>query len=135
MAKKKGLTSDKLLEQEVDSTIPQPTDVELKALYAVQREQLGKPFEEVKVQLLSTLRNARIRQARQEYSDPFTQLRLRVEWMFTGDGQGLAKTVQNAGVTLLTVRNRRITNLIAKAALSSLQFGGPLCLSELASTV
>jgi Protein-disulfide isomerase len=67
-AKKKGLTTDKLLEQEVDSKIPQPTDVELKALYAVQREQLGKPFEEAKVQLLSTLRNARIQQARQEYS-------------------------------------------------------------------
>ena len=68
-AKKKGLTTDKLLEQEVDSKIPQPTDVELNALYAVQREQLGKPFEEAKVQLGATLRNARIRQARQEYTD------------------------------------------------------------------
>lgn len=68
-AKKKGVTTDKLLEQEVDAKIPQATDVELKALYDVQRDQLGKPFEEAKVQLGSTLRNARIRQARQEYTD------------------------------------------------------------------
>jgi protein-disulfide isomerase len=68
-AKKKGITPDKLLEQEVDAKIPQATDVELRALYDVQREQLGKPFEEAKVQLQSTLRNARIRQARQEYTD------------------------------------------------------------------
>lgn len=67
-AKKKGVTTDKLLEQEVDAKIPEATDVELKALYAVQREQLGKPFEEAKVQLQSTLRYARIQQARQEYS-------------------------------------------------------------------
>lgn len=68
-AKKKGVTTEKLLEQEVDAKIPEATDVELKALYAVQREQLGKPFDEAKVQLGSTLRNARIRQARQEYTD------------------------------------------------------------------
>jgi protein-disulfide isomerase len=66
-AKKKGLTTDKLLEQEVDAKVPDGTDVELKALYAVQREQLGKPFEEAKALLQSTLRNARIQQARQEY--------------------------------------------------------------------
>jgi len=52
----------------VDAKVPDPTDVELKALYVVQREQLGKPFEEVKAQLQSILRNARIRQAREEYS-------------------------------------------------------------------
>ena len=67
-AKKKGVTADKLLEQEADSRVPEATDVELKALYAVQKEQLGKPFDEAKVQLGSTLRNARIQQARQEYT-------------------------------------------------------------------
>jgi len=67
-AKKKGVTTDKLLEQEVDAKIPEGTDVELRALYAVQRDQLGKPFEEAKVQLQTTLRMARIQQGRQEYS-------------------------------------------------------------------
>ena len=34
-AEKKGLTADKLLEQEVDSKMPEPSDVEINAVYAV----------------------------------------------------------------------------------------------------
>ena len=69
-AKKKGLTADKLLEQEVDAKIAEPTDVELKAVYAVQKEQKeqNRTFEEMKPQLAQTLKRARIQQARQEYS-------------------------------------------------------------------
>ena len=68
-AKKKGLTTEKLLEQEVDTKVPESTDAELNAVYAVQREQLGgKPFEEVKPQLQQTLKRAKIQQARVEYS-------------------------------------------------------------------
>src|SRR5258706_2349551 len=66
-AKKKGVSADKLYEQEVDAKIAEPTDVELKAIYAVQKEQ-NRPFEEVKPQLAQTLKRARIQQARQEYS-------------------------------------------------------------------
>src|SRR5262249_26914877 len=67
-AKKKGLTTEKLLEQEVDAKVPEPTDVELNAIYAVQREQLNRPFEEAKGQLTQTLKNAKIQQARKEYA-------------------------------------------------------------------
>jgi len=68
-ANKKALTTEKLYEQEVDSKVPEPTEVELNAVYAVQREQLGsRPFEEVKAQLTQTLKNARIQQARKEYA-------------------------------------------------------------------
>lgn len=67
-AKKKGLTTEKLLEQEVDAKVPEPTDAELTAVYAVQREQIGRPFNEVKGQLQQGLKNAKIAQARQEYS-------------------------------------------------------------------
>jgi len=67
-AKKKGLTTDKLLEQEVDAKVAEPTDVELNAIYAVQREQINRPFEEVKTQLQQALKKAKIQQARQEYS-------------------------------------------------------------------
>jgi protein-disulfide isomerase len=66
-AKKKGLTTDKLLEQEVDSKVPEPADAELSAVYTVQREQLNRPFEEVKTQLQQNLKRARIQQAKQEY--------------------------------------------------------------------
>jgi protein-disulfide isomerase len=67
-AKKKGLTTEKLLEQEVDSKLPEPTDAEVGAIYAVQKEQINRPFEEVKTQLQQTLKRAKIQQARQDYS-------------------------------------------------------------------
>jgi protein-disulfide isomerase len=67
-AKKKGLTTEKLLEQEVDAKVPEPTDAEIGAVYAMQREQLNKPLDELKGQLQQTLKRAKIQQARQEYS-------------------------------------------------------------------
>ncbi len=67
-AKKKGLSTEKLYEQEVDAKVPEPTDVELNAIYAVQKEQLNRPFEEVKAQLQQNLKRAKTQQARQEYS-------------------------------------------------------------------
>jgi len=67
-AKKKGLTTEKLYEQEVDSKVAEPTDVELNAIYAVQREQINRPFEEVKTQLAQSLKRAKTQQARQEYA-------------------------------------------------------------------
>ena len=67
-AKKKGLTTDKLLEQEVDAKVPEATEVELKAVYVVQRDQLGgRSFQDAKIQLQQSLKNARIQQGRQEY--------------------------------------------------------------------
>ncbi len=68
-ARKKGVsTTEKLLELEVESKVPEPTEVELRAIYAIQREQLGgRPFPEVKAQLSQSLKNARTQQARQEY--------------------------------------------------------------------
>jgi len=67
-AKKKGFTTDMLLQQEVDAKVVEPTNVELNAIYAVQKEQLNRPFEEVKPQLQQNLKKAKIQQARQEYS-------------------------------------------------------------------
>ncbi len=67
-AKKKSMTTDKLYEQEVDTKVAEPTDTELNAIYAVQKEQLNRPFEEVKPQLQQNLKRAKIQQARQEYS-------------------------------------------------------------------
>jgi protein-disulfide isomerase len=67
-AKKKGLTADKLFEQEVDSKMPEPTDAEINAVYAVQKDQIKRPLEEVKPQLQQNLKRAKIQIARQEYS-------------------------------------------------------------------
>ena len=67
-AKKKGITTEKLLEQEVDSKVPEPTEAELQAVYAVQREQLSRPYGDVKTQLQQNLKRAKTQQARLEYS-------------------------------------------------------------------
>ncbi len=66
-AKKKGVTTEKLFEQEVDAKVTEPTDVELNAVYLVQKAQLNRPFEEVKPQLTQSLKQAKIQQARQDY--------------------------------------------------------------------
>ncbi len=66
-AKKKGLAADKVLEQEVDSKVPDPPEGELQALYIVQKQQLGKPFNDLRPQLVQLLKKARIQEAREEY--------------------------------------------------------------------
>src|SRR2546426_6976191 len=66
-AKKKGIPTEKLLEQEVDAKVPEPTEAELQALYIVQKEQLRKSFDDVKAQLQQLLKQAKLQQARQDY--------------------------------------------------------------------
>src|SRR3989442_3931776 len=61
-AKKKNLPTEKLLEQEVDSKVAEPTDAELSAVYAVQKDQINRPFEEVKPQLQQNLKRAKVQQ-------------------------------------------------------------------------
>jgi protein-disulfide isomerase len=66
-AKKEGLSTDKLLEKEADSKVTEPTDAEVEAYYLGQKDRLNRPFDEVKTQLASRLKQARIQQAREEY--------------------------------------------------------------------
>jgi protein-disulfide isomerase len=66
-AKKKGFSPEKLMEQEVDAKVAEPTEAELKALYSDQKDRLKRPFDEIKTQLQDALKQARVREARQEY--------------------------------------------------------------------
>src|SRR6266704_3884400 len=66
-AKKKGIPTEKVLAQEVDAKVPEPTEAELQALYIVQKEQLRKSFDELKAQLQQLLKRAKLQQARQDY--------------------------------------------------------------------
>ena len=66
-AKKKDLSTEKLLEQEVDSKVAEPTEAELNTIYTMQKDQINRPFEEVKVQLQQNLKRAKIQQGRQDY--------------------------------------------------------------------
>ena len=64
-AKKKGLTADKLLDQEVNSKIPDPSDAELEGYYVGLK--VTRPFADVKAQLRDGYKQAKIQQARQDY--------------------------------------------------------------------
>jgi len=64
-AKKKSLTTEKLLDQEVNSKIPDPSDAELEGYYVGLK--LTRPFGDVKSQLRDSFKQAKAQQARQEY--------------------------------------------------------------------
>lgn len=64
-AKKKGLTTEKLLDQEVNSKIPDPSDAEIEGYYLGLK--ITRPLADVKTQLRESLKQAKIQQARQEY--------------------------------------------------------------------
>jgi len=66
-AEKRGLTPEKYLEQEVDAKVAEPNDEDVAGQYQLQKDQWGKPLSEVKDQVRSTLKQARIRQARREF--------------------------------------------------------------------
>jgi len=64
-AERKGIPKEKLLESEVDSKIADPTDAEVQAYYLGQRS--NRPFDDVKGELRTQLKQARIQQARDKY--------------------------------------------------------------------
>lgn len=68
-AKKRGISSEELLKQEVDARITEPSDDEAKGYYLAARSQTTLPFDQVKAQVKQLLRGAEIQQAREKYAD------------------------------------------------------------------
>ncbi|MBK5291866.1 MAG: thioredoxin domain-containing protein [Acidobacteriia bacterium] len=68
-ARKRNLEPEALLAGEVDSKIGEPTDSEVEAAYEAQKDRLKRPLEEIRVQLASALKRARIQKARQDFLD------------------------------------------------------------------
>jgi protein-disulfide isomerase len=68
-AKKRGLSVDELLANEVDSKIPEPSDDEAKGYYLAVKNGATASFDAVKQQVKQMIRNAEIQQARQKYED------------------------------------------------------------------
>jgi protein-disulfide isomerase len=66
-AQRKGIGTEKLLEQEVDSRVQDPNDMEVEAYYLGQKDRISRPLDEVKSQLWQTLKQAKIQQSRQDY--------------------------------------------------------------------
>lgn len=78
-AKKKGISADKFLEQEVDAKVAEPTDAELNAYYLAKEKEFNRPFDEVKAQIETSLKQAKIQQARQAF---YAHLRERAQVVF-----------------------------------------------------
>ncbi len=66
-AKKKGVTVQKLLDQEVDAKVSQPSDAEVRAYYLGMQGRQSRPFDEIKGQLRTALRQVEIQRARAAY--------------------------------------------------------------------
>jgi predicted DsbA family dithiol-disulfide isomerase len=66
-AKKKGLTTEKLLDQEVISKVPDPTDAQIEAFYLALKDRIKSPLDDAKSQLRDSFKQAEIRQVRQDY--------------------------------------------------------------------
>ena len=66
-AKKKGLTTEQLLAQEVNSKIAEPSDAEVEGYYFALKDRINRPLSEVKTQIRDGLKQAKMQDARQEY--------------------------------------------------------------------
>src|SRR6267154_2233593 len=64
-AKKKGLTTEKLLDQEVNSKVPDPSDAEVEGYYYGMK--VKSPLADAKTQLKESLKQAKAQPLRQEY--------------------------------------------------------------------
>jgi hypothetical protein len=68
-AKKKGVSPEKLLEQEADSKVAEPGDDELKGYYLAVKDQSKQPFDQVEAQLRARVQQLEIQQDRRAYED------------------------------------------------------------------
>src|SRR6266700_2006266 len=67
-AKRQGLTTEKLLVQEVDSKVPDPSDAEIEGYYLAQRERLNRLLDDtLKNQLGLSVKQAKMRQLLEDY--------------------------------------------------------------------
>jgi protein-disulfide isomerase len=68
-AKKKGVTAEEFLQQEVDSKVAAPSDEEAKGYYLAGKNQTTLPFDQIKSQIKQLLKNSETQQAREKYAD------------------------------------------------------------------
>lgn len=66
-ARKRGLTTEKLLAQEVDSKVPDPTDAEIEGYYLAVKDRTNRSLADMKDQLRLSVKQAKTQQVRQEY--------------------------------------------------------------------
>jgi protein-disulfide isomerase len=68
-AKKRGISPEKLLEQEADSKVGEPGDAELRGYYLAIKDEVKQPFDQAKAQLRVRVKQLEIQHARGAYED------------------------------------------------------------------
>ena len=68
-AKTRGLSSEELLKQEVDSKVADPSDDEAKGYFLAVKSGTTLPFDEIKSQVKRLLKKSEIQEARDKYAD------------------------------------------------------------------
>ncbi len=58
-AKKRNMTVDLLFKEEVDSKVTDPTDEEIKTIYEANKDRIGQPFDQAKLQIANSLKQNR----------------------------------------------------------------------------
>jgi len=66
-AKKKGISAEKLLAEEVEAKAGEVTDDEIVTYYTAQRDRIKRPLEQVRAQIKNALQQNKLQQVRQEY--------------------------------------------------------------------
>ncbi len=66
-AKARGLTSDQLLQQEVDAKVGEVTAKEVEEFYAANQARIRKPLSEVRAQVINYLQQTKLSEARRAY--------------------------------------------------------------------
>ncbi|MDQ3686016.1 MAG: thioredoxin domain-containing protein [Acidobacteriota bacterium] len=106
-AKKRGITTMKLLDEEVNAKVAQPTDAETQAFYDANRAQIQSEFKEVKEEIVAHLREQRQQEGAKAFAD-----RLRAASQVevpAGKVTPPATTAERVRV-LATVNNQQITS-------------------------
>ncbi len=69
----RNMTLDAMLQQDVDSKVPDPTPQEVEAFYLGQRDRINQPLDAIRSQVAAALKSLKIRESRQAYLDGFRQ--------------------------------------------------------------
>ncbi len=106
-AKKRGVSSTKLIEQEVISKVKEPTEAETRTFYDQRRSQIQGEFDSVKRDLIDYLRNQRQGDQAKKLAD---SLRAAAEIKVLGDSSAPPENESDRARVLATVNGEKITS-------------------------
>lgn len=118
-ARKRGISSDKLLETEVTAKLKEPTDAEAQAFFTQNRQQIQGEFNDVKPNIIAYLRAQRQAEGQKALAD---RLRTGAAVKVMVANPTVAETTADRKRVLATVNNEPITAGDVEDALQSLIF-------------